>query len=381
MQRQKKRQGWKTFLTPGWVITAVVVLTFTYFAITFLGPWQLHKGEEKAAFNERLEEALTKDPVSLSKVEPADGSSAGIEKEWTHVRLQGEFVGDAEVLLRNRPVDSNPAFQVLTPFKTDEGQTILVNRGWIPPVNGSDVPAIPDPPAGDVDVTGYIRMSEAKPGTPPTESQGYTQVSGMNTEQIGDLKVDELRAADGPSSSQKTPLAAEYVQLDEASVSAMNEQDDSDAELTAISLPQLDNGPHISYAFQWWTFGLMAPAALLWFAWAEIRERKREKQEIAEAEAMAAAARSADERESVTHSGAEGDKAGAETNRGRIAELEHAVTELSASRNIGGTDSADTPQRGSATTEEVAARKLADRYGGTRNRFEERRAAKRGERF
>ena len=28
---------------------------------------------------------------------PADGSSAGIDKEWTHVRLQGKFIVDAEV--------------------------------------------------------------------------------------------------------------------------------------------------------------------------------------------------------------------------------------------------------------------------------------------
>ena len=32
----------------------------------------------------------------------------------------------------------------------------------------------------------------------------------------------------------------------------------------------------------------MAPAALAWFAWSEIRERRREKDEIAEAEALAA---------------------------------------------------------------------------------------------
>ena len=398
IQRQKKRQGWKAFLTPGWVITAVLVFTFTYFAVTFLGPWQLHKGEEKAAFNHRLEEALTKDPVPLSQVVPADGSSTGIDKEWTHVRLQGKFILDAEVLLRNRPVDSNPAFQVLTPFKTVDNQTILVNRGWIPPVNGADVPEIPNPPAGDVDVTGYIRMSEARPNTPPTQSQGFTQVSGMNTAQIGETKQDALRKADGLSSAQTTPLASEYIQLDEASVAAMNEQDASDAELSAISLPQLDNGPHMSYAFQWWTFGLMAPAALLWFAWSEIRERRREKQEIAEAEAMVAAQRrsgagagsgagdGADS--SAVHASSTGGAAttGASAN---TADIEAVVEDLSAPRNEPGALAEDgaavVPAEKTAqkrdTREEIAARKLADRYGGTRNRFEERRAAKRGERF
>ena len=398
MNEPKRRQGWKTFLTPGWVLTAVLVLTFTYFAFTFLGPWQLNKGEQKSAFNHRLEAAMQHDPVPAAEVLPRDGSSAGLEKEWTHVQLQGRFITDAEVLLRNRPVSSSPAFQILTPFQTDAGQTILVNRGWVPPVEGADVPVIPNPPARDVTVTGYVRMSEAKANTPPTESQGFTQVMGIHTETIGEEVEPELKAAGALSSGQETPLVQEYIQLDEASVDAMNEQDSSDAAINAIPLPQLDNGPHLSYGIQWITFGIAAPAALIWFGYSEIRERRREKQEIAEAEAAKGVSGAAVNPGGADPAGAEpteAESAGAENSGAEAGEAEPeaagtAQKQASAKRQPNKQAPATAKQGKNkhnktdveqAVEENSAERKLADRYGGTRSRFEERRSQKRGERF
>lgn len=403
MNEPKRRQGWKAFLTPGWVLTAVLVLTFTYFAFTFLGPWQLNKGEQKSAFNHRLEAAMQYDPVPAAEVIPRDGSSAGLEKEWTHVQLQGRFITDAEVLLRNRPVSSSPAFQILTPFQTDAGQTILVNRGWVPPVEGADVPEIPNPPTGEVTVTGYVRMSEAEANTPPTQSQGFTQVTGIHTETIGEEVEPELKAADALSSGQKTPLVEEYIQLDEASVDAMNEQDSSDATMNAIPLPQLDDGPHLSYGIQWITFGIAAPAALIWFGYSEIRERRREKQEIAEAEAAKEVSGAGVNPGGPDRAGADpvgAQPAGADSNGAEAGEAEPeaagtaqeqasatrqpnkqapATTELNNSKQ--GKNKHNKTDVEQAVEENSAERKLADRYGGTRSRFEERRSQKRGERF
>lgn len=403
MNEPKRRQGWKAFLTPGWVLTAVLVLTFTYFAFTFLGPWQLNKGEQKSAFNHRLEAAMEHDPVPAAEVLPRDGSSAGLEKEWTHVQLQGRFITDAEVLLRNRPVSSSPAFQILTPFQTDAGQTILVNRGWVPPVEGADVPEIPNPPAGDVTVTGYVRMSEAKANTPPTESQGFTQVMGIHTETIGEEVEPELKAAGALSSGQETPLVEEYIQLDEASVDAMNEQDSSDATINAIPLPQLDNGPHLSYGIQWITFGIAAPAALIWFGYSEIRERRREKQEIAEAEAakgVSGAGVNPGGAEPTEAESAGAETSGAETSGAEAGDAEpeaagtaqeQASAKRQPNKQAPATAELNNSKQGKtkhnktdieqAVEENSAERKLADRYGGTRSRFEERRSQKRGERF
>ena len=60
-----KRSGWRNFLTPGWVITAILVLAFTYAAFSFLAPWQLGKNQDKNAFNQRLEQSLQTDPAPI----------------------------------------------------------------------------------------------------------------------------------------------------------------------------------------------------------------------------------------------------------------------------------------------------------------------------
>ena len=50
---------------------------------------------------------------------------------------------------------------------------------------------------------------------------------------------------------------------------------DQPGTLTAIPLPQLETGNHLSYGLQWILFGVAAPGALLYFLFSESRERRR----------------------------------------------------------------------------------------------------------
>lgn len=327
----RRRKGWKAFLTPGWVLTAVIVIAFAYVAFTVLAPWQLGKNRDTNEFNDRLEAGLNADPVPVSDVLPADGSSAGVEKEWTKVELQGRFLVDDEVLLRNRPVDGQQAYHALTPFRVDgvggvggvdgggsgagDGLTVLVNRGWSPPVEGTSTPDVPAATSTPVTLVGYVRMSEAQPGTDPMTSDDRLQVYGMSTPMVGEaVGLD---------------LASDYVQLDSASVS----EADPSGRMQALDLPNLDSGPYLSYGLQWIAFGVMVPLGLVYFIWAEVKERRRRRDEVQAAEGQVSAA-STD------------------------AEPEPAA--------------APTPSR---------ERKLEDRYGGSRTRFFEKRNARDEDRF
>ena len=73
-------------------------------------------------------------------------------------------------------------------------------------------------------------------------------------------------------------LGTDYVQIS---------HDDQPGVLNPIPVPQLDRGSHLSYGFQWIAFGIMAPLGLIYFVYAELRERRRLREEEA---AMAAAA-------------------------------------------------------------------------------------------
>lgn len=381
-----KRSGWRNFLTPGWVITAILVLAFTYAAFSFLAPWQLGKNKDKNAFNQRLEQSLQTDPAPITDVIPGDGESVGVEKEWTRVALQGQFLPDKEVLLRNRPVESAHSYQSLTPFRLDGGQTVLVHRGWVAVEGDGAAPRLKSAPNGEVKVTGFIRMSEGVPDAEPTESQGFTQVTGMSTKQISEATDEDL--------------AADYVQLDSESVDRLNGMagGDGDApDLQALPLPHLDGGTNLSYGIQWIAFGILAPVGLGWFVYAEMRERRREREESAEVARLNAqitdgagdgvagdgasgATGAGDDARGVDAVGGGASGAGAGTGAGAGSGAAEAAGDGAAKPK-----SAESKKSEPSGAEKPKSRKrsdLTDRYGGTRSRFEERRAEKRGrERF
>ena len=255
------QRGWRTFLKPGWVITAILVIAFAYVAFTVLAPWQLGKNSRTQATNHRLEKAFHADPVPLSKVitKTASTPTGTIDEsnEWKRVKLQGSFLADEELVLRNRPVNSDAAYQILTPFRADDGTVIMANRGYVRPESGSRIPSFAPPPNGKVTIQGYVRLDEPAPEEPKTtHDDGYTEITNLS------------------SSWYKKEIPQEnfvkgYIQL----------EDNQPGTLNAIPLPQLDSGPYLSYGIQWITFGILAPLGLGYFVWAEIRERRKAREE------------------------------------------------------------------------------------------------------
>ena len=52
------------------------------------------------------------------------------------------------MLARLRVIGGAPAFEVLTAFAVNDGPVVLVNRGYVRPLEGTGVPDIPPPPSG-----------------------------------------------------------------------------------------------------------------------------------------------------------------------------------------------------------------------------------------
>lgn len=326
-------QTWRAFLKPGWFLAAIAILVFSYFAFTFLAPWQLGKNHDIGERNQRIETAFDIDPVPAQEIFHDDGSIAA-DDEWRRVLITGHYLPDEEAILRMRPVEGTPAIQALTPFATNFGPTILVNRGW-KPAQGAEVPDFAQPPHGEVEIEAVARRDEAKPDRAALDEDGLTQVYGINTGYIGDAVG--LR------------LGEDFVQLS---------GDDQPGALVAMPIPKLDRGSHLSYGLQWIAFGVMAPAGLAYFIWAELRERRRVAEEEAELEA-------ADDTETA-HSGNEASNDAA---RPRRRKLERFAWD----------DEISAPPPG--TPHQKRSRTVADRYGGSKNRAFDRRVRKQEERF
>lgn len=251
-----KGKGLKAFLSPGWFLSAVAIIIFSYAAFTMLAPWQLNKDEDITQRNVQIQEGYDRDLVPYSEVFNEDGSVAP-ENEWFRVSLTGQYLPDHEALLRLRPVETTPAFQSLTPFQLEDGRVVLINRGFMVS-QGTIVPEIDPAPSTPVTIVGLARRNEILPDKQPLEDSGYQQVYGINTDQVGEVTGLEL--------------GEDYVQLLE----------DQPGEVNAMPIPQLDRGSHLSYGFQWIAFGVMAPLGLGYFIWAELRERRRDRDERAE---------------------------------------------------------------------------------------------------
>ncbi len=250
-------------LRPGWIALALVVAAFTYLALTVLAPWQLGKNTRTSKENQQIEASLSAAPVPVTSFLPQQDSAAP-EAQWRKVTATGEYLGDREVLARLRFIGGKPAYEVLTAFAVEGGPTVLVNRGYVHPEQGTAVPPIAAPPSGPVTIIGRLRDSQTAPADDkqPFTEDGFLQVYAIDTDQISALTG--------------TPLAGSYLQL----------TDDQPGVLGALPLPQLDAGPFLSYGIQWIAFGIVAPLGLGYFLHSELKVRRRE----AAAKAAAAAA-------------------------------------------------------------------------------------------
>ena len=224
---------------------------FVYLAFTVLAPWQLGKNEENSYRNDQIAESMRAQPKPVGELF-GERTTVGADDEWRQVFATGTYLADKQVLARLRSVGADPAFEVIVPFEMDDGRVILVNRGYVWPDDNMKSPEFPAPPAGTVTLEGRIRTSERTwgPRLPVVEGD-LTQVYSIHTDGLAEL-LDE-------------PLLGNYLQLN----------DEQPGGLGVIALPQLDAGPYLSYGLQWIAFGVMVPLGAGYFAWAEIRERRR----------------------------------------------------------------------------------------------------------
>ena len=245
---------WAFLLRPAWLALFVVVIAFVYLCFTVLAPWQLGKNTRTSRQNSQITQSLTADPVALKTYLPQQNSSAP-DAQWRRVTATGHYLPDAQVLARLRVIDGDPAFEVLTPFAVDGGPVVLVDRGYVRPQQGSYAPPVSPAPTTPVTITARLRDSEGVvAGKDPFREAGVEQVYSINPAQISALT--------------KVPLAGSYLQL----------TDNQPGGLGVVGLPQLDAGPFLSYGIQWIAFGIIAPILVGYFVYAEIQQRRREKQ-------------------------------------------------------------------------------------------------------
>ena len=243
---------WRFLLRPGWLALTAMVICFAVAAFTLLAPWQFRRAAERADRNSAIEHSFGTPPQPLRDVLAAHAAPTRAT-EWRQVRITGHYLPSAEMVVRLRTVQGEPAFEVLVPLALADGSNILVDRGYLRPAEGVRVPEYPPVPGGEVTVTGRLRADEQDPQNGEVvQRDGHRQVYAVSTRTV--------------SAATGVPLEPGYVQLTDGAPGLLSE----------LPLPQLDPGPSFSYALQWIAFGVMAPLGLVYFAWREATDGRRE---------------------------------------------------------------------------------------------------------
>jgi len=227
-------------LRPKWILSHLFVLALVVLMVD-LGFWQLRRLHEKRSHN-ALVAARTDEAVApLDRVLTAgDTSGHTATVEFRRVTASGRYRPDQELLVRSRSLDGAPGSWVMTPLALDDGSAVVVNRGWI--ANEGRFDAVPKAfraPSGRVTVSGLLRRSETRGAYGPKDP-----TTG---------RLANLARADVGRMAKQVPerLVPGWVQLQEQRPAGRNAP-------TPLPTPQLDEGPHLSYAIQWFLFSTIA---------------------------------------------------------------------------------------------------------------------------
>jgi len=217
-------------------------------ACTLLGMWQYSRNEERERDVQRIERNYDAAPIPVDEALPAL-DELDPELEWQPVRLRGSYETDEQLLVRGRPRDGGTGFEVLVPFRLDDGRVLVVDRGWIPTGSTSDEPeSVPAAPEGEVTVVARLRTGEPEI---PGRSAPAGQLATIHLPSVAELVGGDVYTGAYGALASETP-----------SVSPVP---------APAARPQEDLGPHLSYMFQWFAFGVLAFVGLGW----AIRQERR----------------------------------------------------------------------------------------------------------
>jgi surfeit locus 1 family protein len=211
------------------VVAVAVVVASTCVALGF---WQLRRLEERRSLNAKILDRRSAAPLAI------EGASSGpIAVPYRRAVAEGTYDVRNEVLVYGRSLNGEAGHQVVTPLLLADGDAILVVRGWVPfamqtaPVRGAA------PAANDVEVSGSLVPDEGAGATVPDADR---VVPTIDVEGIGSTLPYEVFPLPLQLARQVPPQPGSLP--------------------APVQPPELSEGPHLSYAIQWFSFAAVAIA-------------------------------------------------------------------------------------------------------------------------
>lgn len=228
--------GWSFLRSSRWIGYFAMLAIFSI-ACVFLGNWQFDRRAEARAEIDRIDANYDAPATPLAEELPNPAAFDEDAQKWRTVEAVGEYVGDP-YLARNRPGREGVGSNLIQALHTEDGRVFFVDRGWVPidgheaETGGIAAEELPEPPSGEVRVEARLRASE--PSIPGRTSAGRT-VASIELPELARLTDTEGEAYTGAYGMLVTETpAGEHGVLPQK--------------------PERDEGPHLSYALQWYVF-------------------------------------------------------------------------------------------------------------------------------
>lgn len=216
-----------------------------------LGIWQLDRRTERQARNVVIEERLGLPTIEL---DGASGDTSGLIFRVAEAR--GEYDVDRAIVLAGRSHQGAAGAHLLVPLRLSDGTAVMVNRGWVPALDAAKIDPTDHVPTGPVRARGLlIAFPEIRSSGDGSRSDGAPPEDFRRLWYRMDI---ERWQAQSPYH-----LAPVYIQ----------ELPVEPAGRIPVPLPEpeLDDGPHLGYAIQWFSFALIALVG-----WTVLLIRRRE---------------------------------------------------------------------------------------------------------
>ena len=189
--------------------------------------WQFQRGIDRQDRNSRIESQLTLSALNISEISAQKVIDIS-QFEWRSVNATGSFKSEQQILLKNRYFEGVYGYEVLTRFELSDGRFIWVDRGWVKAgKDAKTAPEITAVPKEPVSIVGRVRLDKSLPVG-----------AFFALPNSGDGMISKLNA--------QTGFASEGFYLD-----LITGSDSSLIPKAPAQVPELSDGPHLAYSFQW----------------------------------------------------------------------------------------------------------------------------------
>jgi len=229
-------------------LALVIVSVISAVVCVRLGIWQLHRLHERRLYNASVSARLSAVPVTMTEL-PHDTAAL----HFRRVHVHGAYDYDHEITFTSRTRNGSPGVNILTPVRLSGDTAVLINRGWVYAADGVTADLKSWREGDSVDAVGIAEPFGARKDIDARSSQHPRAYRWLDPNALHATVPYHL-----------LPYLI-VLQGDTATHPGVPPR---------LPFPELDEGPHKSYAIQWFSFATIAIVGMIVFVQKLTRQRK-----------------------------------------------------------------------------------------------------------